>query len=294
MKRSAPALAGTELADRFAAARAGLATEAPGALDAMAALAIDALAAGKLTLAASAASSVVLVEHVTAALYRHAADMLGILAQVGPSAAEGPDGLVAWAGAAVAHDYGVSAVLARRRPGAASRGAQRAPADVALMLACALGEICERNGDDAGFASLQAQMAGVEARGNASPVWRGHWAIVCAWHLGVVRQGRRGDGAARQGAGARARAWPARDGCRGRPAVRAARGVAWRSGAGTRLGRPGCGRRAIRRARRSGLPTGPTCAAGSRSGSSTSTPPSAMDAVPSATCTPAASGPATR
>ena len=73
MKRSAPALAGIELADRFAAARAGLAAEAPGALDAMAALATDALAAGRLTLAASAASSVVLVEHVTAALYRSAA-----------------------------------------------------------------------------------------------------------------------------------------------------------------------------------------------------------------------------
>ena len=183
MKRSAPALAGIELADRFAAARAGLAAEAPGALDAMAALATDALAAGRLTLAASAASSVVLVEHVTAALYRHAADMLGILAQVGPPAAEGPDGLVAWAGAAVAHDYGVLPSWPPADLALLLEGAQRAPADVALMLACALGEICERNGDDAGFATLQAQMAGVEAGVEASPVWRGHWAIVCAWHL---------------------------------------------------------------------------------------------------------------
>ena len=183
MKRSAPALAGIELADRFAAARAGLAAEAPGALDAMAALATDALAAGRLTLAASAASSVVLVEHVTAALYRHAADMLGILSQVGSSAAEGPDGLVAWAGAAVAHDYGVLPSWPPADLALLLEGAQRAPADVALMLACALGEICERNGDDAGFATLQAQMAGVEAGVDASPVWRGHWAIVCAWHL---------------------------------------------------------------------------------------------------------------
>ena len=102
---------------------------------------------------------------------------------VGPAAAEGPEGsspgpappsrtttacCPAWPPAD-------AALLLER--------AQRAPADVALMLACALGEICERNGDDAGFATLQAQMAGVEARGKASPVWRGHWAIVCAWHL---------------------------------------------------------------------------------------------------------------
>ena len=183
MKRSAPALASTELADRFAAARDGLAVEAPGALDAMAALASDALAVGQPTLAACAASSVVLVEHLTAALYRHAADMLSILVHVGPAAAGGSEGLMAWAGAAVANDYGVLPSWSPPDPTLLLERAQRAPADVALMLACALGEVCERNGDDAGFATMQAQMAGVQARGNASPFWRGHWAIVCAWHL---------------------------------------------------------------------------------------------------------------
>ena len=90
MKRSAATLASTDLADRFAAARADLAAEAPGALDDMAALATDALASGRPTLAACAASSVVLVEHFVTAVYRHAADMLGFLARVGPAAAEGP------------------------------------------------------------------------------------------------------------------------------------------------------------------------------------------------------------
>ncbi|HEX3142318.1 MAG TPA: hypothetical protein VHQ87_19830, partial [Rhizobacter sp.] len=183
MKRSAPALASTALTARFAAAQAGLALEARGALDTMAALATDALAAGRLTLAACSASSVVLVEHVTAALYRHSADMLGILGQVGPAAAVGAEGLVAWAGAAVAHDYGVLPSWPPADPALLLERAQHAPADVALMLACALGEICERNGDDAGFATMQAQIAGVEALDTASPFWRGHWAIVCAWHL---------------------------------------------------------------------------------------------------------------
>ena len=183
MKRSSPALASTDLADRFLAARDGLAVEAPGALDAMAALAADAITIGRPTLAACAASSVVLVEHVTAAAYRHAADMLNILAHVGPAAAVGPEGLVAWAGAAVAHDYGVLPSWPPADPALLLERAHRSPADVALMLACALGEICERNGDDTGFATIQAQIAGVQAGGNASPFWRGHWAVVCAWHL---------------------------------------------------------------------------------------------------------------
>lgn len=190
MRRSTPALASTDLADRFAAATAGLALEAPGALDAMAVLATDALAVGQATLAACAAASVVLVEHLTAALYRHAADMLGILAHVGPSAADDPEGLVAWAGAAVARDYGVLPSWPPADTALLLERVQRAPADVALMLACALGEICERNGDDAGFATLQAQMAGVEACGHASPFWRGHWAVVCAWHLASFAKNR--------------------------------------------------------------------------------------------------------
>lgn len=190
MKRSAAILASTDLADRFAAARAGLAVETPGALDAMAALATNALAAGRPTLAACAASSVVLVEHLVAALYRHAADMLGILTRVGPAAAEGPEALVAWAGAAVAHDYGVLPSWPSADQAHLLERAQRAPPDAALMLACALGEICERNGDDAGFAALQAQMAGVEARGHVSPLWRGYWAIVCAWHLASFARNR--------------------------------------------------------------------------------------------------------
>jgi DNA-binding SARP family transcriptional activator len=186
MKRSIPASATTDLtalSARFALAKASLAVEAPDALNAMAALASEALAAGQPTLAACAASVVVLVEHLTAARYRHAADMLSILAYVGPAAAFGPEGLIAWAGAAVAHDYGVLPAWPAADPALLLERAQRAPADVALMLACALGELCERNGDDAGFATLQAQMAGVQACGDAAPFWRGHWALVSAWHL---------------------------------------------------------------------------------------------------------------
>ena len=208
MKRSVPSLASTDLAERLAAAQAGLALEAPGALDAMATLASDALAAGRPTLAACAASSVVLVEHVTAALYRHAADMLGILAHVGPAAAEGHEGLVAWAGAAVAHDYGVLPSWSPPNPNLLLERAQRAPDDVALMLACALGEVCERNGDDAGFAAMQSDGGRTGTR---------QCVAVLAWPLGgrlrlaprVIRQEPGGDGPARRGAGARARARPA-------------------------------------------------------------------------------------
>ena len=183
MNGSTPASTNLQLAERFSAARAGLAVEAPGALDAMASTAADALHGGRPTLAGCAASSVVLVEHVTAALYRHSPEMLSILTEVGPAVGDGSEGLVAWAGAAVAHDYGVLPSWPSADMSLLLERAQRATADVALMLACALGETCERNGDDAGFAALQAQMASVQARADASPFWRGHWAIVCAWHL---------------------------------------------------------------------------------------------------------------
>ena len=184
MKRATPGHAATDPAARFAAARSAVAVEEPGSVEAMARLAIAALAAGELPLAAAAAGTVVLVEHLTAALYRHSAEMLGVLADVGAEAAGAGDaGLIAWAGAAVAHDYGVLPSWPRADPVLLLERVQRAPADIALMLACALGEICERNGEDAAFAALQAQMAAVEAAGDAPPFWRGHWAIVCAWHL---------------------------------------------------------------------------------------------------------------
>ena len=173
----------TMLRGRYVAAQAGIANEVPGALDAMAAVATEALAADQPTLAACAASSVVLVEHRVAAMYRHTADMLNILARVGSAAADASEGLVAWAGAAVARDYGVLPSWPPADQPLLLERAQRAPADTALMLACALGEICQSNGDNTGFATLQAQMAGVAARGQASPVWLGHWAMVCAWHL---------------------------------------------------------------------------------------------------------------
>lgn len=182
MTGSAPTTAILKLAERFTAARAGLAAEAPGSLTAMASIAADALLAGRATMAACAASSVVLVEHVTAAMYRHSAEMLSILAEVGPAAGDGIEGLVAWAGAAVAHDYGVLPSWPAADMPLLLERAQRAAADVGLMLACSLGEICERNGDDAGFAALQAQMTSAPSGGDASPFWRGHWAIVCAWH----------------------------------------------------------------------------------------------------------------
>jgi hypothetical protein len=184
MQQPLPASAKADSASRFLVARQALAAESPDALNKMAALAESALADGDLPLAAAAAGAVVLAEHLQSALYRHAARMLGVLATTGPdAAATGSDGLFAWAGAAVAHDYGVLPSWPRADVAMLMERAQRAPTDVALALACALGEVCERNGADADFAALQAQAAAFEVQPGASPFWRGHWAIVCAWQL---------------------------------------------------------------------------------------------------------------
>jgi hypothetical protein len=178
------ALGREELASRFLITRRALAAEAPDALDRMAALAERALAARDLPLAAAAAGAVVLTEHLQSALYRHAARMLVVLAAAGPDAgADGSDGLFAWAGAAVAHDYGVLPSWPRADVAMLIERTRNAPTDVALALGCALGEVCERNGEDAEFAALRARMAAFAVQPGASPFWRGHWAIVCAWQL---------------------------------------------------------------------------------------------------------------
>jgi hypothetical protein len=160
-----------------------IAAESEGALDALAAFALRAQSEGDSAVAAAAAGLAVLVEHLQSSRYAHAPRMLALLAEAGPMAAEGGDGLLAWAGAAVAHDYGVLPSWPGADVSMLMERAQRAPADVALAVACALGEVCERNGQDAEFAMLQAQMEAVEAQPDASPFWRGHWTIVSAWHL---------------------------------------------------------------------------------------------------------------
>jgi hypothetical protein len=161
-----------------------VALELPAALDRTAALATQALAEGDLSLAAACAGIVVLTEHLQAALYVHAMRMLGVLAAAGPgAAAEGSDGLLAWAGAAIAHDYGVLPSWPPASVAMLMERARQAPSDVGLALACALGEVCERNGEDAEFAAIQAQVAAMAIQPDASPFWRGHWAIVSAWHL---------------------------------------------------------------------------------------------------------------
>jgi hypothetical protein len=161
-----------------------LSLEVPDALDRAVALAVRAQEEGDFPLAAAAAGIVVLTEHVQAAVYRHAMRMLGVLAAVGPDAASsGSNGLLAWAGAAIARDYGVLPSWPAANATMLMERAQDAPADVALALACALGEVCERNGDDAEFAMIQAQVAALGVGPDASPFWRGHWNIVSAWHL---------------------------------------------------------------------------------------------------------------
>ena len=174
----------SELADRFLELRTALAAESPGALDRMAALAEQAAAAKDLPVTAASAGTAVLFEHVQWAGHRHASRMLGLLAAAGPDAASaGPDGLFAWAGAAVAHDYGVLPSWPSPDIDMLMERARHAPNDAALALGCALAEVCERNGEDVEFAALHAQMAAFEVQDRASPFWRGHWSIACAWHL---------------------------------------------------------------------------------------------------------------
>lgn len=174
----------TELARQFLELRIALAAESPGAPDRMVALAEQALARGDLPMASASAGAVILAEHLQWAVHRHAPRMLGILADAGPDAAsDGADGLFAWAGAAVAHDYGVLPSWPPADIGMLMERAQQASNDAALALGCALGEVCERNGADAEFAALYAQIAAFEVQAGASPFWRGHWSIACAWHL---------------------------------------------------------------------------------------------------------------
>ena len=176
--------ASTEQTALLLGACRAIATEAEGALGLASAVALQAQAHSDFALAAATAGLVILVEHLQSANYIHAPRMLAVLAKTGPAvAAEGSNGLLAWAGAAVAHDYGVLPSWPAADVSMLMERAHRAPADVALALACALGEVCERNGHDAEFAMLQAQMAAVEAQPEASPFWRGHWTIVSAWHL---------------------------------------------------------------------------------------------------------------
>jgi hypothetical protein len=163
-----------------------LSIESPGALDRAAEMSLQAQADGDPHLAVAAAGLVVLMEHLQAALHRHALRMLSVLAAAGPAVADdgeaGWPGLLAWAGAAVAHDYGVLPSWPAADIALLMDRAQGASTDVALALACALGEVCERNGEDAEFARLQARVALREVEPGASPLWRAHWAIVAAWH----------------------------------------------------------------------------------------------------------------
>jgi len=73
-----------------------------------------------------------------------------------------------------------AAVLATPRHCNPDGARATSPADAALALACALGELCERSGDDTEFAAIRAQVAAVETQPDASAFWRGHWAIVSA------------------------------------------------------------------------------------------------------------------
>ena len=172
------------LAGRFHPLRLALTAETPGALDRLATFAAHALAEGDLPLAAASAGVVVLAEHLQWTRHHHTPRMLGVLAAAGPdAAAQGADGLLAWAGAAVAHDYGMLPSWPRADIGMLMERCQHAPTDVALALGCALVELCERNGEDAECAALQAQLAGFEVQPVASAYWRGHLGIVCAWYL---------------------------------------------------------------------------------------------------------------
>jgi DNA-binding winged helix-turn-helix (wHTH) protein len=184
MNPSQPEAAAAQRSGELLDVMRALSAQAPGALEQAAALALRAQADGQAALAAGAAGLVVLAEHLQACIYRHAMAMLGVLAAVGPNAAgTGVEGLLAWAGASIAHDYGVLPAWPPANVALLMERARRAPSDISLALACALGELCERHGEDAEFELLFAQIASVEKQPDASPFWRGHWAIVAAWHL---------------------------------------------------------------------------------------------------------------
>lgn len=184
MNPSQPEAAAAQRSGELLDALRALSAQAPGALDSAAALALRAQADGQAPLAAGAAGLVVLVEHLQAAAYRHAMAMLGVLAAVGPDAAgTATEGLLAWAGASIAHDYGVLPSWPPAKAALLMERARGTPTDVSLALACALGELCERHGEDAEFELLFAQVASLEKQPDASPFWRGHWAITAAWHL---------------------------------------------------------------------------------------------------------------
>ena len=184
MNPSQPEAAAAQRSGELLEVMHALSAQAPGALDRAAALALRAQAEGHAAVAVAAAGLVVLVEHLQAAVYRHAMAMLGVLAALGPDAAgTATEGLLAWAGASIAHDYGVLPAWPPASVALLMERARGVPSDIALALACALGELCERHGEDAEFELLFAQVAALEKRADASPFWRGHWAIVAAWHL---------------------------------------------------------------------------------------------------------------
>lgn len=173
-----------DLGDQMAELQRCLSTEAPDALGRLAALADAALSQSNLRLAADCAGLVVLAEHVQAARHQHTSHMLVVLATTGADVADTVfGGVLAWAGATVARDYNVLSSWPRADIDLLLERAKRSSADVALALGCALGEACERNGLDAEFAIVQAQLAGRELQADASPFWRGYWAITSAWHL---------------------------------------------------------------------------------------------------------------
>ncbi|KQV48177.1 hypothetical protein ASC95_19675 [Pelomonas sp. Root1217] len=184
MTRSQPEAAAAQRSSELLDAFQALSAQAPGALDSAAALALRAQADGQVALAGAAAGLVLLVEHLQAAIYRHAMAMLGVLSAVGPDAVgTGVESLLAWGGASIAHDYGVLPAWPPANVALLMERARAAPSDISLALACALGELCERHGEDAEFELLFAQVASIEKQPDASPFWRGHWAIVAAWHL---------------------------------------------------------------------------------------------------------------
>ena len=136
-----------------------------------------------------------------------------------PTPAPKAEGLLAWAGALVAHDYGVLPSWPHADVAMLMDRAQQAPADVALALGCALGEVCERNGDDAEFAAAGADGGGRDRAGGSAALARllGHHDGVAP---DVVRQARRSSEEARGRAGAGGDARPRRARGQRRPATR--------------------------------------------------------------------------
>ena len=185
MALSAIRLVKSDFSQRFKTLFDGVAKEHRGALDSMAEMAVAALAAGQPSVASASAATVLLVEHSRMTRHSHLKAMIDVLTATGAPACGGTtlEGLIAWAGAALAMSY--SQLPGWPQPdlhGLIANALQKSP-DVALMLACALGEDSERCGRDADFAWLDGQVSQIERLPEVSPFWRGYWAIVSGWHL---------------------------------------------------------------------------------------------------------------